>query len=353
MCDTCVIHTPRSWYARPSKPRLTTRPQSSNKAATAQAVGEKGLILLDSNHPIITETLRDLFAKDSKREPMDVKFADFDDVEYQILVTPEQKDFVMLSIKLRAAKDLLMMGSKMALDAMFKEAVQSQPEKGYDATLKFNVDKLPSDEKAKDELIKNCSEIRRIIMGAPFERCFDALAKDSSGSLKPMIINYREKESIYLYPLADRVLVFYSIDFLDDTDRAIAVVFLQEFQEAQRRIQNAPAVSFSKDAPGQLKAVPGFKEAPSCVGYVMFTVFKLHVDKPAKVTNAAMLLQGFRPYLHYHIKASKTYLQSRMRARVELLLKVLNRANPANEAAETAVGRRNTGVTTTKTFRRF
>jgi len=274
-------------------------------------------------------------------------------------------------MRMRQAHEILMMGAKSALDAVFKDAVASQPEKGYDVTLKFNVNKLPSGDAEKETLIKNCSEMRRIVLGAPFERCFDALSKDSAGSLKPMIINYRDKESIYLYPSADRVLVFFTIDFLDDTDRAIAVVFLQEFQEAQRRIQNAPAVSFSKDAPGQLKSVPGFKEAPTCVGYVMFTLFKLHVDKPAKVVNAANLLQGFRSYLFvfsvalctathlrashrlYHIKASKSYLQSRMRTRVELLLKVLNRANPANEAAEAAVGRRNTGVNTTRTFRRF
>jgi len=325
-----------------------------SKASTAAAAGERGFILLDLHHPIIVETLRDLFGKDAKKEPMDVKFADFDDVEYQILVTPEQKDIVLLSVKMRAGSDLLLMGSKAVLDSTFKTAVQSQPEKGYDVTLKFDVTKLPSSDAEKDALIKNCSEVRRIIMGAPFERCFDALSKDAAGSLKPMIINYREKESIYLYPSADRVLVFFSIDFLDDTDRAIAVVFLQEFQEAQRRVQNAPAVSFSKDAPGQLKSVPGFKEAPTCVGYVMFTLFKLHVDKPAKVVNAANLLQGFRAYLHYHIKASKSYLQTRMRTRVELLLKVLNRANPATEAAETAAGRRNTGVGAgQKTFRRF
>jgi actin related protein 2/3 complex subunit 2 len=283
-----------------------------------------------------------------------VKLSDFDDVEYQILVTPEAPDTVCLSMKMRCTKDVLPMGAKQALDNIFKDAMQNTPDKGYDVTLKWKFDKvLALADKDKDELIKNCSEVRRIVMCAPLERCFDALSKDGAGSLKPMIIPYREKETIYLYPSADRVLVFFSVDFLDDTDRAIAVVFLQEFAEAQRRIQNAPAVAFSKDPPGQLKSVPGFKEQPTCVGYVMFTVFKLHVDKPAKVTNAAILLQGFRAYLHYHIKGAKSYLQSRMRTRVELLLKVLNRANPAAEEAEKAAGRRNTAVNTTKTFRRF
>ena len=39
-------------------------------------------------------------------------------------------------------------------------------------------------------------------------------------------------------------------------------------------------------------------------------------------------IQLFRDYFHFHIKASKAYLHSRMRARVDSLMKVLNRAKP-------------------------
>jgi hypothetical protein len=37
-------------------------------------------------------------------------------------------------------------------------------------------------------------------------------------------------------------------------------------------------------------------------------------------------IQLFRDYLHYHIKCSKAYLHSRMRARISAFLRVLNRA---------------------------
>ena len=39
-------------------------------------------------------------------------------------------------------------------------------------------------------------------------------------------------------------------------------------------------------------------------------------------------IQLFRDYFHYHIKASKAYMHSRLRARVDSFLKVLNRAKP-------------------------
>lgn len=308
------------------------------------------MIFLDQYHPCIVETLTELMGPEAKREPLDVKICDFDDVEYFVSVTPEDKDSVSLSMKMRCAKELMPMGAKAVLDNVFGHALQDKALAGYDVTLKWNIDKVKADPK---KIIQQAAELKRIMMGAPLERCFEALEKGQSANLKSMIVKYRAKETMYIDPKADRILVFFSIDFLNETDRAIATVFLQEFQAAQQKIQSAPAVVFSKDPPGQLKSVSGFKEDPSCVGYVMFSIIKMHVDKPEKIKNAAGLLAMFRSYLSYHVKASKTYLQSRMRMRSELMLKVLNRANPEAAEAEKNVGRRNTAMAPQKTFRRF
>ena len=45
----------------------------------------------------------------------------------------------------------------------------------------------------------------------------------------------------------------------------------------------------------------------------------------------------FRNYLHYHIKASKSFLHMRMRSRVVSLLQVLNRAVPDKKTTEEKV----------------
>ncbi len=44
------------------------------------------------------------------------------------------------------------------------------------------------------------------------------------------------------------------------------------------------------------------------------------------------VLHHFRNYLHYHIKCSKAYIHSRMRAKTAAFLKVLNRAKPGEAA---------------------
>ncbi len=49
-------------------------------------------------------------------------------------------------------------------------------------------------------------------------------------------------------------------------------------------------------------------------------MLRQHVDTPAKIELIATMLTDFRLYMHYHIKATKSYLHSRMRQRVDKLL---------------------------------
>jgi actin related protein 2/3 complex subunit 2 len=119
------------------------------------------------------------------------------------------------------------------------------------------------------------------------------------------------------------------VDFADPTDKAIAKVFLQEFTEAQRGIRGAPPVFYSKEPPGELTGIH-FNYSPDCVGFISFSVEARHVEG-AKKESAITLLTGFRNYLHYHIKCSKTYLHMRMRKKGEGWMQVLNRAIPETD----------------------
>ena len=62
-----------------------------------------------------------------------------------------------------------------------------------------------------------------------------------------------------------------------------------------------------------------------------------HLDGE-RAEKAVTLLSGFRNYLHYHIKATKTYLHMRMRKRVQTWLQVLNRAVPEQETEKKTAG---------------
>jgi actin related protein 2/3 complex subunit 2 len=74
---------------------------------------------------------------------------------------------------------------------------------------------------------------------------------------------------------------------------------------------------------------------------LLSVIFQSHVSSVERLENSATLLQSFRTYLHYHIKAAKSYLASRMRLRVTALLKTLKEAKPKGpaKAKKTARGK--------------
>ena len=103
----------------------------------------------------------------------------------------------------------------------------------------------------------------------------------------------------------------------------VFIKLLQEFVDTRRTVNNAPPVAFGKDPPLELRGAPGLRNSPDLVGYLSLAIFPTHVDTTEKRIKAATLVQSLRNYLHYHIKASKTYLHIRMRKRVDLLLQGL------------------------------
>lgn len=84
----------------------------------------------------------------------------------------------------------------------------------------------------RDALIKAASLLKRNALAAPFEHAFatqktleSAGSMDAPGEL--MEIHYRDEEAIYVQASHDRVTVFFSTVFKDETDKTFGKVFLQ------------------------------------------------------------------------------------------------------------------------------
>lgn len=194
-------------------------------------------------------------------------------------------------------------------------------------------------------------------MAAPFLTAFaeyDALSEEASkytsesapqgvregGTVRA--IHYREEEAIFIKASHDRVTVIFSTVFREETDRIFGKVFLQEFVDARRRaIQNAPQVLFRTDPPLELAGQPGLSSEKGEMSYITFVLFPRHLQKQ-KRDDVISHIQTFRDYFHYHIKASKAYIHSRMRRRTADFLQILRRARPENneeKERKTASGR--------------
>ncbi|EEH11167.1 ARP2/3 complex 34 kDa subunit [Histoplasma capsulatum var. duboisii H88] len=312
------------------------------------------MLLLDYQNVLIQSLLTERFSG-APPVSIDQIVSDFDGVTFHIS-TPEAKSKILISISLKCFRELVQYGAQSVLEREYGPFIVS-PEPGYDFSIVVDLENLPAEPAGREDLVNRIALMRRNVMAAPFEKAFDEFAELQEEAARytsesapqgvaeggeVMAIHYREQEAIYIKASHDRVTVIFSTIFRDETDRIFGKVFLQEFVDARRRaIQNAPQVLFRHDPPLELQGIPGVKASgDGDVGYITFVLFPRHLTPQRRGENISHI-QIFRDYFHYHIKASKAYIHSRMRRRTADFLQVLNRARPENEERErkTASGR--------------
>lgn len=317
----------------------------------------KGMIFLETGHPIVAGIIREKTTPGAKPEPINHTMSDFDAVNFNVYIDTADLNTCFVSLHMTALPELMQYGAQVVLDDVYPGLATATPREGYHLTLSFAINALPwvagktddsgfemsaEDVAAQEDFVGKISQLKRRLMGGPFDQCFAALLAGHAASLPPIQVHYRPLETVFIVPQVDRIVVVYSVDFPDRTDQAISRVFLQEFADVHKRVSGAPPVQFTRDEPLELQGVPGLTRSANFVGYISFAMFSSHVDSDAKRSKAVTLVQGFRNYLHYHIKASKSYLHMRMRSRVVSLLQVLNRAVPDKKTMEEKVAGKKT-----------
>jgi len=288
------------------------------------------MIHLTNEHLIVKDVILNRF-NSPKAETVDAKVSDFDDSVFQVQVTPEQKDTLRVSASVRGAdKVIAKFGS--VLQDIYGSYLQPTPDAGFHVTLVVDLLSLPASKEEKEKLANKLAQIKRNIFGAPFISLSKSLL---SGNLskETFSLEFRLGEFVHFIPSDDRVIVVYDISFKDPTDLAIARIFLQEFNEVRRvkEVAAAPIPNFSPNTPQDLLDRPELlqtvKENSSRAGFLAFAFTKRHMEN-GKIENSTDHIIQFRAYIHYHVKCSKSQMHSRMRARVNSLLEVLNRAVP-------------------------
>ena len=272
---------------------------------------------------------------DGVREPCEITVADFDDVMFKLIVAAGQENLLALHIAMPAAEALRAIGCEQVVERVYP-GMKGAPVDGYSFCVCVDADACAE----PGAMLEKLTLLKRHIVGAPFTLAFEALMSDSVANTVTSFAHHKS-EMCYVVPGADpakptqydRVTVVFAIDFPEESDKAFARIIMQQFVETQRKVNNAPPTVFSEpnkppkecEAAGALPTMDG-------VGFISFTFFKRHVNTPEKLAKVVEMLVGFRNYMQYHIKASKTALHMRMRKKVNGWLQVLNRAfMPAEE----------------------
>jgi actin related protein 2/3 complex subunit 2 len=328
-----------------------------------------------------------------KRDYIDVSWiTDFDGTVYKLSSgspeEPENKSLLCMSIQVVGYDEIVssLGGAEFLQDTCYakylRDVEAGDGTRKFNVTVLANVDELP--EEQWESFAYDWACMKRNLLGFPLARALEGLVDESKALTTDVVINYRPEESIYVCPDQGKVTVVYALSFPDPNDMEIAKVFLEEFTVAkrQRELGSSPSVNFGPTPPGELSgfhlepsdAIVGFLSLSKSTASLLLPAAhvwpphqratgppvrpdnlppaepfvracpppaafeKLHVRNPEMLSKAVDMLFSFRSYLHYHIKCCKGYMHTRMRIRVDELLKVLHRADPT-KAEKKAAGR--------------
>jgi len=270
------------------------------------------MIILELANRIVYETILARL-KAEKPYGVEVKCADFDGVMFHVFTATENKSELSISIAFGSCDDCLRFGGNDRIGQIYSDGQWVDPEPSYNITLTFNLDNVSNHE----EFAMRVSLLKSHLFAAPFYQC----VKGSVGNSIDMPFRSSDERLWLKKDGNDRVTCIFSICFKDPDDVFIGTVFLKEFKKS---VGGAPTVDFTNGEPPlelKGKTLPREKN----VGFVTFVLFDRHIQE-SKLGQTVDTLQTFRNYLHYHIKCAKSHLHTLMRNRVDLLLKILNRA---------------------------
>lgn len=284
------------------------------------------MILLEVENRGVFDALTNHFKSGREKGKFDhvnARIVDFDGCIYH-LYSPDgsNRDRLELALEIAFFDQLEKHGATDKLKEVYGQFLQSV---GKRIVLAFPLSEIPEN---YEQLARDAARLKRNCFAAVFEKYFQAQA--SGSQIQRAVIHFREGESVYVEAKSDRVTVIFSTTFREKDDIVVGGVFLQEFKEGRRASATAPQVLFStKEPPSELRGTDA--RSGEDVGYITFVLLPRHFADGTR-DKTIDLIHTFRNYLHYHIKCSKAYINSRMRNKTSDFLKVLNRARPEAEA---------------------
>jgi hypothetical protein len=85
---------------------------------------------------------------------------------------------------------------------------------------------------------------KRDFLGAPIRRALLSLKAGAGNPKDSCEIAYRPDEKYWVIASAKEVTVSFSLNFDNQTDRALARIFLLEFTDSRRYVKNPPAIIY-------------------------------------------------------------------------------------------------------------
>nr|CAB3487613.1 unnamed protein product [Digitaria exilis] len=261
--------------------------------------------------------------------PVDHTFFEFGSIRYHVEASVSDHENVYLSISTPSLSLEASPSSNGWPEATLQEArktyhrfaeVVEPPREGYVLTLKLNFSGLTRP-KDRVKAINQVSRIQSLVLSSQLKDVLGSLG--SSGTMK---LVYNQREPFFVSKTDEKINAVFPMRFRDDTDLAIATSFFQELQElGSSLVKKAPTCSWSPIPPPELRGEHVHRLTTNG-GFVSFGVLPRHVRGKKRAAKTVWILLNFQAYVKYHIKCTRSHIQSRMRERLEALTEVIQGA---------------------------
>lgn len=118
------------------------------------------------------------------------------------------------------------------------------PEEEQERLKKENEEIRIQKEKIVEKISDKFSAFKRDFIGAPMRRALKCLQTGEGQPSQACEISYRNDEKYWVIPSKTEVTVSFSLQFDNPTDKALARIFLLEFVDSKRHVQNPPSILY-------------------------------------------------------------------------------------------------------------
>ncbi|KAL6903517.1 hypothetical protein ACP4OV_004330 [Aristida adscensionis] len=260
--------------------------------------------------------------------PVDHTFYEFGSIRYHLEASASDPENVYLSISTPSLSHESSPSSGGLPESTLQETrkayerfaeVVEPPREGYVLTLRLNFSGLARP-KDRARAINQVSRLQSVVLSSQLKGVLGSL-----GAPGTMRLVYNQKEPFFVSKTEGSAIhAVFPMRFRDDTDLAIATSFFQELQEVGSTVAKAPRCSWSPIPPPELRG-EYVHHLTTNGGFVSFGVLPRHV-RGRRAAKTAWILLNFQAYVKYHIKCTRSHIQSRMRERLETLTEVIQNA---------------------------
>ncbi|XP_050373609.1 LOW QUALITY PROTEIN: actin-related protein 2/3 complex subunit 2B [Argentina anserina] len=294
---------------------------------------------LERASPALKEILLKLYRSADKSTEIDHHLYEFGSVEYHIQssTSDEYNTYLSISTPLLSQEVLLPYGISLHTKQMVTaicpdviEIMERQPAKeGYQLTLKLDFSILPN---GKDSLkiIPELSAVQATILSSQLKEILTNVNSHDSfqGMYKPIKLVYRPSEPFFIIRQPQKIIAVFPIQFKDKPDVIIATTFFQELMDvgSSEKWAKAPHCCWSPIPPPELRGEL-FEDLSTTGGFVSFEIYPRHVKGKKLHSGTVWSLLNFYAYVKFHVKSARSFIQRRMRKRLEGFVELLHKPN--------------------------